>query len=89
MCSRSIVISASDLQGRDEPYMNPAYTSQTCHSCGHVAKGNRLSQSKFKCTACGHADDADVNAALNWPLVMGLLDVEVATSAGKPATVGL
>ena len=45
--------------------VNPAYTSQTCHSCGHVAKDNRLSQSEFKCTACGHADDADVNAALN------------------------
>ena len=45
--------------------VNPAYTSQTCHSCGHVAKGNRLSQSEFKCIACGHTDDADVNAALN------------------------
>lgn len=45
--------------------VNPAYTSQTCHRCGHVAKENRLSQSVFKCTACGHGDDADVNAALN------------------------
>ena len=43
----------------------PAYTSQTCHQCGHVAKENRKKQSNFKCTACGHADDADVNAALN------------------------
>ncbi len=42
----------------------PAYTSQTCHQCGHVDKGSRK-QSDFKCTACGHADDADVNAALN------------------------
>ena len=45
--------------------VSPAYTSQTCHQCGHVAKGNRPSQSEFKCAACGHADDADVNAALN------------------------
>ena len=45
--------------------VNPAYTSQTCHQCGHVAKENRKRQSDFKCTACGHADDADVNAALN------------------------
>ena len=44
--------------------VHPAYTSQTCHSCGHVGKDNRK-QSDFKCTACGHADDADVNAALN------------------------
>ena len=45
-------------------HVNPAYTSQTCHQCGHVDKENRK-QSDFKCTACGHADDADVNAALN------------------------
>ena len=44
--------------------VNPAYTSQTCHQCGHVDKKNR-NGAKFKCTACGHADDADVNAALN------------------------
>ena len=44
--------------------VNPAYTSQTCHECGHVAKENRK-QLNFKCTACGHTDDADVNAALN------------------------
>ena len=42
----------------------PAYTSQTCHSCGHVDKKNR-NGTDFKCTACGHTDDADVNAALN------------------------
>ena len=44
--------------------VHPAYTSQTCHQCGHVDKDNRK-QSVFKCTACGHTDDADVNAALN------------------------
>ena len=44
--------------------VNPAYTSQTCHQCGHVDKDSRK-QTDFKCTACGHADDADVNAALN------------------------
>ena len=45
--------------------VNPAYTSQTCHQCGHVAKGNRKTQSEFKCLSCGHTDDADVNASLN------------------------
>ncbi len=42
----------------------PAYTSQTCHSCGHVDEKNR-NGTDFKCTACGHAGNADVNAALN------------------------
>ena len=44
---------------------DPAYTSQTCHECGHVAKESRRSQSKFECVACGHQGNADVNAALN------------------------
>ena len=42
----------------------PAYTSQTCHACGHVDAASRNGLN-FKCTACGHTDDADVNAALN------------------------
>ena len=45
-------------------HVNPAYSSQTCHQCGHVDKDSRK-RTDFKCTACGHADDADVNAALN------------------------
>ena len=50
--------------------LNPAYTSQTCHQCGHVDKKNR-NGTDFKCTECGHADDADVNAALNIILAFG------------------
>jgi putative transposase len=42
----------------------PAYTSQRCSACGHVAPGNRESQA-FRCVACGHQAHADVNAALN------------------------
>lgn len=45
--------------------VNPAYTSQTCHHCGHVAKENRESQAVFHCHACGWRDNADVNAAKN------------------------
>ncbi|WP_368096747.1 RNA-guided endonuclease InsQ/TnpB family protein [Bifidobacterium adolescentis] len=40
-----------------------AYTSQTCHQCGHVAKENRDSQAVFKCVECGYRANADVNAA--------------------------
>jgi putative transposase len=42
----------------------PAYTSQRCSACGHVAPENRESQA-FRCVACGHRAHADVNAALN------------------------
>ena len=42
-----------------------AYTSQTCHKCGHVAKGNRESQAVFRCVECGYRANADVNAAEN------------------------
>ena len=42
-----------------------AYTSQTCHQCGHVAKENRESQAVFHCVECGHKANADVNAAMN------------------------
>ena len=45
--------------------VDPAYTSQTCRACGHVAAENRRSQSEFECVACGHQGNADVNAALN------------------------
>ena len=45
--------------------VDPRYTSQRCSKCGHVAKENRLTQSKFKCIACGYADHADLNASAN------------------------
>jgi IS605 OrfB family transposase len=45
--------------------VNPAYTSQECSVCHHVARENRKTRDKFQCVACGHAEDADVNAAKN------------------------
>ena len=45
--------------------VNPAYTSQCCSGCGHVAKDNRESQAVFLCVACGYTGNADVNAAIN------------------------
>lgn len=43
----------------------PAYTSQRCACCGHTAKENRLSQSKFVCQVCGYTTNADINGARN------------------------
>ena len=43
----------------------PAFTSQRCSACGHVAAESRESQALFRCVACGYAANADVNAARN------------------------
>ncbi|MDE0153591.1 MAG: transposase [Gammaproteobacteria bacterium] len=40
-------------------------TSRTCAECGHVDEDNRKEQVRFKCLACGHTDNADLNAARN------------------------
>ncbi len=45
--------------------VSPAFTSQTCNACTHVARESRESQALFRCVACGHQDDADVNTARN------------------------
>jgi putative transposase len=45
--------------------VNPAYTSQRCAECGEIDRANRPSQATFVCVACGHTDNADINAARN------------------------
>lgn len=44
--------------------VNPYQTSIACFRCKSVDKQSRDGQA-FKCTSCGHADHADVNAAKN------------------------
>lgn len=44
--------------------VNPAYSSQTCGSCGATDSRSRKNQATFVCTACGHRDNADRNAAV-------------------------
>ena len=45
--------------------VRPAFTSQRCSACGQVDRESRESQAVFRCTACGFAGHADVNAAIN------------------------
>lgn len=45
--------------------VNPAYTSQTCSSCGTIDKRSRESQASFVCQHCGFEAHADRNAAIN------------------------
>jgi putative transposase len=56
---------AARYHGAEVVKVNPAYTSQTCNACKPVAQESRESQAVFQCVACGHQDNADVNAAKN------------------------
>ena len=44
--------------------VNPSYTSQRCHDCGHTESANRQGK-RFCCKQCAMEEDADVNAARN------------------------
>jgi putative transposase len=54
----------AESAGRQVVRVDPRYTSQRCHECGVRDRESRRGP-RFKCTACGHTDDADVNAARN------------------------
>jgi len=45
--------------------VSPAFTSQRCSECGHVASESRESQALFRCVACAYTENADVSAAKN------------------------
>jgi putative transposase len=53
-----------DWQGGTLVEVDSRGTSQRCSCCGYTSKQNRLLQSVFKCQACGHEENADVNAGL-------------------------
>jgi putative transposase len=54
-----------ELYGIEIVYINPAYTSQECPSCGNVDKRNRTSQKNHCCTFCGKISNADVTGGKN------------------------
>ena len=51
------------------------YTSQRCSMCGWVRKSNRKGK-QFKCTSCGFACDADLNASINISLDLPAISKE-------------
>ena len=55
----------ADREGIEVRFINPAYTSQKCHKCGHTHKDNRKTQARFECTECGTKLNADHNGAIN------------------------
>lgn len=69
---------AARYHGATVVKVNPAYTSQTCYACKRVDSKFRESQAVFRCTSCGHQDNADVNAAKN----IRERGIELASAAG-------
>ncbi|MDF2710242.1 MAG: transposase, partial [Nonomuraea muscovyensis] len=61
----TILSHKAESAGRELVAVDPRNTSRTCSRCGHCAKENRVTQAVFRCTACGQAAHADVNAAKN------------------------
>ena len=46
--------------------VDPAYTSQTCPKCGHIARGNRNKKNHiFCCRSCGYTSNDDRTGAMN------------------------
>lgn len=62
---RQFIEYKAQLKGVPVKLVHPAYTSQQCSQCGCIDKRNRPTQATFLCTQCGHAAQADVNAASN------------------------
>lgn len=62
---RTMIAYKCEWYGKKLVLVDPRHTSQKCSKCGHTEKGNRISQAKFVCRACGHSENADVNAAKN------------------------
>jgi putative transposase len=61
---RSALAYKAENAGRNFLEINPAYTSQDCHSCGYRAK-KKLSDRWHLCPKCGASLDRDMNAAIN------------------------
>ena len=75
--------------------VDPRFTSQQCHACGHTSPDNRESQAVFICQKCGHHDNADTNAAknilargLSQPEDIGGLPASVVSAPQEPAYKG-
>ena len=70
--------------GRRVWLVDPRHTSQRCSACHHTDAANRADQATFACVSCGHADNADVNAAVN-VAQLGTQAEQAWTKAGRPS----
>lgn len=83
---RSYVTYKAAWAGRRFIAVNPAYTSQDCHACGHRQK-ILLSERTYACPCCGGSWDRDHNAALNI-LARGLASIGTQSVEAPPFTAG-
>ncbi len=58
-----MLIYKSEWLGAILTVVKPKKTSCECFECGYIAKENRTTQATFKCVACGHSENADLNAS--------------------------
>lgn len=58
------IMMTCEAKGIELVKVSPAYTSQTCSSCGVQDKKSRDGEF-FSCVSCGYKLDADLNAAIN------------------------
>ncbi len=72
---RELLSYKAENAGKKVILVNPAYTSQTCNSCGRVAEKDL--DDRVHICECGHQIDRDVNAAKNI-LRLGLQSLQVA-----------
>jgi putative transposase len=61
-----------------------AYSSQTCSACGVIDSRARESQARYACRACGHTQNADINAAR--VILQRALDQQQHTARGRRVT---
>ncbi|MFJ2721291.1 RNA-guided endonuclease InsQ/TnpB family protein [Streptomyces sp. NPDC087437] len=73
-----ILANKAESAGRLVVPVDARNTSRTCPECRHVAKGNRATQTKFQCTACGYTANADHVGAMNVLNRAGLVLCDVA-----------
>ncbi|MEI7826914.1 MAG: transposase [Euryarchaeota archaeon] len=62
---RQFITFKAQLNGVPVAIVDPKNTSKQCSQCGHIDKANRKTQAAFVCVLCGHAENADINAAKN------------------------
>jgi len=62
---RQFIAYKAEAAGVPVVLVDPRNSSRTCSVCGHCARENRKSQSRFHCQQCGFEANADFNAAVN------------------------